>query len=122
MSLIHPAEFEAELAKQGIVKLADVPLSHLALSAQKQDVWTVTKGPNAQVGSWGGHCVCAVAFDSKTITVVTWGQLKKMTWQFWNEYCDEAYAVLSNDWFNGGKDPSGFDVNALNADLKLLAA
>lgn len=38
MTLIHPAEFEAELAKAGIVKLADVPISNLAL-------WITSEGP-----------------------------------------------------------------------------
>ena len=42
----------------------------------------------------------------------------KMTWNFWNIYCDEAYAVLSPDWIGQAKlAPSGFDLAALEADL-----
>jgi hypothetical protein len=30
--------------------------------------------------------------------VVTWGALQQMTWDFWDTYCDEAYAILSEDF------------------------
>lgn len=39
-----------------------------------------------------------VAYDSRSLTVVTWGALQTMTWGFWAAYCDEAYAILSPDY------------------------
>jgi len=85
----------------------------LPISAQTQDVWDVASGPNGKPGSWGGHCVFVPDYDADTLTCITWGQLKKMTWAFWGTYCDEAHALLSTDW----KPPAGFDMAALQADL-----
>jgi hypothetical protein len=42
-----------------------------------------------------------------------------MTWGFFKKYCDEAYVVLSRDWLGSSdKNPSGFDLSTLLADLK----
>lgn len=72
-------------------------------------------------GSWGGHAVPVLAYDSSGLTCITWGAKKRMTWDFFAQYCDEAYAPLSPDWLNAqGKDPQGLDVNALEADLSEL--
>jgi hypothetical protein len=95
----------------------------LPISAQRQTVWTVPPGgptgPGAP-GSWGGHAVPVVAYDQRVLTVVTWGALKQMTWDFWNAYCDEAYAVFSQDLLNKvtQKSPDGFDSKTLLADLQ----
>jgi hypothetical protein len=69
-------------------------------------------------GSWGGHAVWAVAYDSRTVTVVTWGMRKALTWEFLAAYGEEAYALLSGAWT--AKDaisPSGFDFVTLRDDL-----
>ena len=59
-----------------------------------------------------------VAYDARTVTVVTWGALQVMTWSFWAAYCDEAYAILSNDYLTGKKKtPAGFSLAQLLADL-----
>lgn len=97
----------------------------LPVSAQRQDVWSVPPtgavGPGAP-GSWGGHAVPVVAYDAHGLTVVTWGDRKRMTWTFWDTYCDEAYAVLSPDFLKDGKSVSGFDVEALKKDLQKIGA
>ncbi len=100
----------------------------LPLTAQKQRIWHVAAGPpfvlrgNRAPGSWGGHSVNVVDIDQNGLTIVTWGALKKMTWGFWNTYCDEAYAVLSNDWVDPNKSaPNGFDLASLQQDLKDLS-
>jgi len=44
-----------------------------------------------------------------------------MTWGFLDTYCDEAYAVLSQDWIEkSGLAPSNFDLTALQADLQQI--
>ncbi len=57
----------------------------LPTSAQTQTVWSVPPGgavgPGAP-GSWGGHAVPVVAYDSHGPTVITWGAPKRMTWSF----------------------------------------
>ena len=94
----------------------------LPLRAGDQDVWDWTgrlDGPDAP-GSWGGHAVDVVAYDEGGVTVVTWGALKRMTWAFWDRYCDEAWCVLSADYLVAGRSPAGFDLEALRHDLRLV--
>jgi hypothetical protein len=97
----------------------------LPLSAQRQTVWAVPPGGatgTGAPGSWGGHAVPVVQYDQRGLTVVTWGQLKRMTWSFLDTYCDEAFAVLSDDWINDKTklSPDQFDVAALQQDLAEL--
>ena len=93
----------------------------LPLSAQSQTVWDVEDGPASQTdpGTWGGHCVWAVGYDASGVTVVTWGQLMKMTWAFWDKYCDETYALIPGDFENLGTQPlaNGFNAAQLAQDL-----
>jgi hypothetical protein len=98
----------------------------LPLSAQDQTVWAVPPGGPAgpgSPGSWGGHAIPVVAYDPRGLTVVTWGALKRMTWGFLYAYCDEAYAVLSQDWISRTTNlaASGFDLAALRSDLQHIA-
>ncbi len=46
--------------------------------------------------------------------------LQRLTWSFWDHYCDEAYCILSTDFLSGGKTPAGFDLDALERDLRLV--
>jgi hypothetical protein len=96
----------------------------LPLTARTQEVWdwTGSLAGAAAPGSWGGHAVDVVGYDDAGLTFVTWGSLKRMTWSFWERYCDEAYAMLSNDFLDRDRAPNGFDRAALEADLKLVTA
>jgi hypothetical protein len=95
----------------------------LPLTAQTQDVWDVEPngGAKAKPHSWGGHCVFVPKYDEKTFTCITWGQLKTMTIAFWNKYCDEAHALLSQQWISAKGSPGGFDLAQLQKDLKAIA-
>lgn len=96
----------------------------LPISAQSQLTWTVPPGGASGTGapgSWGGHAVALVAYNARRVTCVTWGQLKQMTWGFLSAYCDEAYAVMSQDFLTSGRAPNGFDVTQLQADLAALS-
>lgn len=95
----------------------------LPISAQEQTVWTVPAGGatgDGAPGSWGGHCIIVVEYDPRGLTCVTWGATKRMSWSFFDAYCDEAYAVMSHDWLKGGYNPEHFDAAALQADLAAL--
>jgi hypothetical protein len=90
----------------------------LPVSAQSQEIWNVVPGPTGSSGSWGGHAVNIVAYDSDGLTCITWGGLQRMTWAFWMAYADEAFAAISTDMLNGvGKTPLGFDMARLRQDL-----
>jgi len=85
--------------------------------------WTVgdPTSPDSKPGSWGGHAVPIIAYNANFLTCVTWGKLQLMSWQFWDSYCDEAYAVVSEDWLNAlGVSPYGVNLQALLSDLKQM--
>jgi hypothetical protein len=68
-----------------------------------------------------GHCVWAVAYDASGLTVVTWGELKRMSWEFYFACCEEAYALDAPAWFEANSlSPSGYTSDQLNADLAAL--
>jgi len=124
----------------------------LPIRAQTQDVWDVVgdAGMEDEPGSWGGHAVYLVGYESAnsrgagpatasrntgagnapattgmgnrgSLTCITWGQQKKMTWAWFDKYCSEAYALISKDWIKAsGLAPCGFDLEALENDLKLV--
>jgi hypothetical protein len=95
----------------------------LPKSAQTQkDEWTVVDGPDAEPWSWGGHCVNLVDYTGERGPVcVTWGRLMTMTWEFFDKYCDEAYAIISPDWFNSELvSPVGFKFDELKKDLAAI--
>jgi len=81
-------------------------------------------GNDAAPNPQNGHCVPAVGYDQRQLYVVTWGALKTMSWQFYDAYADESFAVLSPDWINQkvGTSPSGFNLAALQQDLQTVTA
>lgn len=93
----------------------------LPTSAQNQETWKVSLGGtdgDITVGSWGGHAVNIVGYDSKGLLCLTWGKIQRMTYSWWNAYTDESYALLSPDWFGSdGRSPQGFDEATLLNDL-----
>lgn len=56
--------------------------------------WSVTTGPDAKPGSWGGHYVFVPGYTKLGPVCVTWGRKQQMSWDWLNKYCDEAYAIF----------------------------
>lgn len=96
----------------------------LPATAQGQSEWDLVgdgKTGNSAPGSWGGHAVWCPKYDNNYIYCVTWGSLLRMTWAFWQAYCDEAHALLSQDFIETtGLSASGFDLVTLTSDLALV--
>ena len=86
----------------------------LPVSAQDQDLWDVVP---VDGGVWGGHAVWCLAYDPDELTCVTWGKLKKMTWDFWHRYCDESHCLFSGDLVVSHLGPE-LDMAALHSDLQ----
>jgi len=59
-------------------------------------VWEVTTGPDAEFGSWGGHCVFVCGYTPIGPICITWAAKQQMTWDWFTTYCSEAYAVICN--------------------------
>lgn len=86
--------------------------------------WQVPpQGPvgNAAPDPNNGHCIPAFAYDQHNLYVVTWGAVKSMSWEFYDAYMDEAYAVLSPDWATPEElAPNGLNAQALLSDLQSI--
>jgi hypothetical protein len=86
--------------------------------------WVVPPGGpvgNAAPNPQNGHCIPAVGYDAAQLWIVTWGSLKSMSWDFYNAYADESYAIVSQDFIgSSGDSPAGFDLAALENDLANL--
>ena len=82
-------------------------------------VWDVI--PNAEIE--GGHAIILVGYDDNYLYTISWGAVYKMTYAFFTTYCDEAYALVSNDELNGnGVNAASLNINQLNNDLKIVKA
>lgn len=67
----------------------------------------------------GGHAIICVGYDADYVTIVSWGGLYKMSWEFFTHYVDEVYAICSSDWISStGKTPLGMTED----ELKVLMA
>lgn len=77
--------------------------------------WSVVAGSPIE----GGHYIPAVA-DRTYPEVVTWAKIQPMTKAFYLKYCDTACAIISEEMLTNGKSLEGFDLAALQADLKAL--
>lgn len=78
--------------------------------------WRVTATPIV-----GGHGVWVGAANDDGLLGITWGEVRPIDWDFWEQATDEAYALLSPRWTEGGVTPSGFQVAAMIADMPVLA-
>jgi hypothetical protein len=100
----------------------------LPVSVQNLNEWSVPDGLSGDYapGSWGGHCVPVGAYNEQLPgrlrnKLVTWGSVIPMSDYFYYCYCDEAYAVLSQDWIDtNGLAPNLFDLDLLQSDLAAL--
>lgn len=70
----------------------------------------------------GGHCILLTGYDSTYLYFVTWGKVQKATYAWWNNYVEEAWAVISADWADqgAGPDPEGVDLHALGEEFAQL--
>lgn len=68
-----------------------------------------------------GHCVAAIGFDQDRLHVVSCGSVRSMSWDFYTAYNEEAYAVLSPEWYGLKKcSPFGEDLGRLEQDIAAL--
>lgn len=81
--------------------------------------WDVVDGAKIE----GGHAINAGYYDvsDNMWKIVTWGQVQPMTQAFWDEYVDEAWVVLTPEWFDAnGRNPDGIDMKALGDQFTSL--
>lgn len=79
--------------------------------------WTVVHGAQIE----GGHCIVAVGYNADGLYCVTWGSIVLVTWAFLAKYCEEAWAIISNELVEKGIDQLNINIAALEADLAKLS-
>jgi hypothetical protein len=95
--------------------------ANLPVNAQKQKVWDFVAENGSAPGSWGGHALSLIDYRKAGGAFVTWGELQSFTWEWWDRYVDEAYAILEEDYIGEDKrSPQGFSLKKLADDLKGL--
>ena len=68
-----------------------------ALMDNVTPVWGYNKGDDTT--SAGGHAVILCGYNADGPFLISWGSKYQMTWSFFSQYVDEAYALADNIWF-----------------------
>lgn len=77
--------------------------------------------PTADNTIEGGHCVHLGGVDSSGLMkVTTWGHTQLVTQAWWNQFVEECWAPVSQDWIKNNTSPEGLDTAALNAQFQQL--
>lgn len=58
--------------------------------------WITTSGQGSEPGTWGGHAVYSKKFDADNLYVITWGREVRVSNDFIDKYCDEAWTVIDD--------------------------
>lgn len=83
-------------------------------------VWDIP-GDDDDATIEGGHCVFVCGYDNNGVTFISWGNVYKMTWNYWDMFVDEVHCILSQDWVNSkGVDVQGFNIAQLKDDLSQI--
>lgn len=109
-----------QLVKTGIYLLNGLQFGlNLPLSAQDQEVWDVAEGPEyeCEPGTWGGHLVWSLDYNDTGPRVVTWGEIKQLTWAFADIYTDEVFATVDDK----NSKSSTLNVELLDSYLKAVS-
>jgi len=111
----NQADVKLAIAQCGVAYIGfDVP----DYAMNTTGLWDVQPGKPTIVG---GHAVVLAAYDSVGPTCITWGRLQKMTWAFFDEYTDEAYAVIDKEWVrNTGLTPAGGTLEQLETQMAAI--
>jgi len=94
----------------------NVPQSVLPPNAEPPAVWTVDPKNSKIIG---GHAVVLPGYDADGAIVISWGQIYKMTWQFFSKFVDEVYGIADAEWVaKTGKTPAGMSLAELEAQMQ----
>jgi len=76
--------------------------------------------PTANQTIAGGHAVWIHGYDPDWLHFNTWGECRRMSWGWFEQFCDEAYGLLSRqNWLTiRGMSPQNEDMDALIAEMR----
>lgn len=112
-----PAEMKAALYLFGSLYLG----IQCPQSAQQQfaagQPWDYVPGSPIE----GGHCIVMQYADDQKYKIVSWGALIEMTPAFWQNYGDEAWVVITQDWIEAnGNTPTGLSLQSLLSEFHAI--
>src|ERR1700677_1791770 len=82
-------------------------------------VWDVE--PKADNTIVGGHAVVLAGYNASGARVISWGGYYTMTWAFFAQFVDEAYAIADPDWISAKKTtPGGLTLQQLEQAMQAL--
>lgn len=73
-------------------------LPKFAIHARRWEMQGSTRSPETRPYGGGGHAAIMVGCDEDKAIIVTWGRRIPVSWKFLETYCDEAYAVIADEW------------------------
>lgn len=97
--------------------------AQMPIASRDRDIWIApARGSEPyRPGSWGGHTFWVPAYTVAGLVAISWGRVFTISWQWWLDYVDEAYAILGAEWADERRpSPSGFDLTSLRRDLARL--
>lgn len=97
---------------------ANMPQSAMEQTGSGQP-WTVETGSPIE----GGHCFVAQRWDTAAapMQVVTWGQMQRVSLEWWLDYGLEAWVMISQDWFlANGQSVSGVELPELGDEFAVV--
>lgn len=99
----------------GIYIGTDIP--HFLVDGPMPMLWDVN--PGGDQNSAGGHAVWVTGYDATKLNFVSWGSgAYAMTWDFWDKFVEEAYAISGKWWVDAtGKTPLGLPLADLEAAM-----
>jgi hypothetical protein len=90
----------------------DVPKYMMDGLTAAGSTWDVN--PNADNTIVGGHAVVVAGYDDNGVRVISWGDYFTMTWAFFAQHVDEAYALCDPVWIRAtGLTPANMTVAQL---------
>ena len=82
-------------------------------------VWDVQTENDELIGA---HAVILAGYDAQGAKVISFGQFYTMTWAFFSQYADEAYALADSAWIEAkGSSPGGLDLAALRKQMRAIS-
>lgn len=118
------------------MRLAIYLFENLYMGLGLPDAWIDPVMPSGDGFTWdvagaadpyNGHCIIAAGYDSRGMTIDTWGMLGTLTWPAASKYLDakaggESYVLLTPDMLAKGasRAPNGFDWSQLCGDFNAL--
>lgn len=114
LAYADPDPKNQEHVKQAIYLFGGLYIGvQMPMGWQGANLWDANMG---EPGSWGGHAVFVCDYDRTGLTLITWGELQRMSWAGFAEYVDECHALITPEW----RPPAGFDLHQLQSDLAAI--